>query len=262
MIEVSGIGLHTGQKATVRFHLEPGPVRFLVGNTVFRPLASHVVDTTRCTVLGTDEARLMTAEHLLAALFIRGVWEGLVMEVSGPEIPILDGSAKEWLEVLRGFQPSKVEPQRLEAPLQLEEGRSSVLAQPADKFSLLVTVAFPHPKIGYQQVESPPVPLTDLAPARTFGFLREVESLRSKGLIKGASLENALVFSDTETLNPPRMVHEPVRHKALDFLGDLYLAGVPYQGRFIVHRGSHRLHVDLAKLLQPPLTELSASVQI
>lgn len=237
-------------------------MRFRVGNTEFRPLASHVLDTTRCTVLGADQARLMTVEHLLAALFIRGIWEGLVMEVSGPEIPILDGSAKEWLEALKDIPSSSVEPKRLETQVRLEEGRSSVLAQPADKFSLLVTIAFSHPKIGYQQVECPPAALAVLAPARTFGFLNEIEDLRSKGLIKGASLENALVFSDTETLNPPRMLHEPVRHKALDFLGDLYLVGVPYWGRFIVHRGSHRLHVDLAKLLQPPLNSLSASLQI
>jgi UDP-3-O-[3-hydroxymyristoyl] N-acetylglucosamine deacetylase len=220
------------------------------------------VDTTRCTVLGAGEVRLMTVEHLLAALFIRGIWEGVLLEVAGPEVPILDGSAREWLEALKDFPVSQPEPRPLEAPLQLEEGRSSVLAQPAKGFSLLVTIAFPHPKIGYQAVECPPTALAELAPARTFGFLNELEALRSQGLIKGASPQNALVFSDTETLNPLRMLREPVLHKALDFLGDLYLAGAPYQGRFVVHRGSHRLHVELARRLQPALTGLSAGLQI
>lgn len=254
--------MHTGEKATVRIYPEPGPVRFRVRNTELRPLASHIVDTTRCTVLGANGARLMTVEHLLAALFIRGIWEGVLLEVAGPEVPILDGSAREWLEALKDFPASKLEPRPLEASLRLEEGRSSVLAQPAEGFSLLVTIAFPHPKIGYQTVECPPTALAELAPARTFGFLSELEALRSGGLIKGASLQNALIFSDTETLNSLRMLREPVLHKALDFLGDLYLAGVLYQGRFVVHRGSHRLHVELARRLQPALTEVSDGLQI
>ncbi|GEM87516.1 UDP-3-O-acyl-N-acetylglucosamine deacetylase [Meiothermus granaticius] len=262
MVELEGIGLHTGQRATVRIHPESGPVRFRVGGVEFRPLASQVVDTARCTVLGANGVRLMTVEHLLAALFIRGIWEGVLLEVTGPEIPILDGSAQEWLEALEAFPSPDAAAWSLPAPLRLEEGRSSLLAQPAEAFSLLVTIAFPHPKIGYQAVECPPTPLAELAPARTFGFLSELEALRSQGLIQGASLQNALVFSDTEPLTPLRMLREPAMHKALDFLGDLYLAGVPYRGRFVVHRGSHRLHVELARRLQPTWAELSASFQI
>lgn len=251
MTEVRGIGLHSGEPATVRIHPAQGPVRFRVGQAEFRPLASRVVDTSRCTVLGQEGIRLATVEHLLAALFIRGIWEGLVIEVEGPEIPILDGSALEWLAALTGIPAAGPQPTRLEGSLRVEENRSSALAQPAEGFSVLVTIAFPHPKIGYQQVQCPPLALAELAPARTFGFLNEVEELRAKGLIKGASLDNALVFSQSDFVNTPRMLHEPVWHKALDFLGDLYLAGVPYTGRFIVHRGSHRLHVALARLLQP-----------
>ncbi|MBO1437666.1 UDP-3-O-acyl-N-acetylglucosamine deacetylase [Meiothermus sp. CFH 77666] len=247
---IRGIGLHSGEPSTVRFHPAEGPVRFRMGGLEFRPLASSVVDTTRCTVLGHQHLRLMTVEHLLAALYIRGTWEGLVIEVSGPEIPILDGSAQEWLAVLQGFPPRGPQPQPVSGTIRVEGGRSSVLAQPAEEFSLTTTILFPHPKIGYQQVQCPPTQLEELAPARTFGFLHEAEAMRAKGLIKGASLENALVFSDHSFVNTPRMLHEPVWHKALDFLGDLYLAGRPYLGRFIAHRSSHRLHVELAKLLQ------------
>lgn len=247
---IRGIGLHSGEQGTVRFHPADGPVRFRVGSLELRPLASTVVDTTRCTVIGHHGLRLMTVEHLLAALHIRGIWEGLVIEVSGPEIPILDGSAQEWLAALQGFPASGPQPQPLSGTTRIEEGRSNVLAQPAGTFSLTTTVLFTHPKIGYQQVQCPPTRLEELAPARTFGFLSEVEAMRAKGLIKGASLDNALVFSEHDFANTPRMLHEPVWHKALDFLGDLYLAGRPYQGRFVVHRGSHRLHVELARLLQ------------
>ncbi len=247
---ISGIGLHSGEQSTVRFHPAEGPVRFRVGGLEFRPLASKVVDTTRCTVIGHNTLRLMTVEHLLAALYLRGIWEGLVIEVSGPEVPILDGSAQEWLAALQGFPALGPQPQPLSEITRIEEDRSSVLAQPAETFSLSATIFFPHPRIGYQQVQSPPTRLEELAPARTFGFLHEVEAMRARGLIRGATLENALVFSQHDFVNTPRMLHEPAWHKALDFLGDLYLAGRPYQGGFVVHRGSHRLHVELARRLQ------------
>jgi len=251
MLELKGIGLHTGAQTIVRFHPEPGPVRFRIGQTEFRPLASYVVDTSRCTTLRFGEACLMTVEHLLAALYIRGIWEGVVVEVEGSELPVLDGSAREWLQALREIPSSHLEATKLKRSLRVEENKSTALAQPADTFSVLVTIAFPHPKIGYQQVACPPLAFEELASARTFGFLREVEELKARGLIQGASFDNALVFNQHDVLNTPRMLQEPVRHKALDFLGDLYLAGVPYTGRFIVHRGSHWLHVALAKLLQP-----------
>ncbi len=247
---IRGIGLHSGEPSMVRFHPAEGPVRFRLGGLEFRPLASSVVDTTRCTVLGHQHLRLMTVEHLLAALYIRGIWEGLVIEVTGLEIPILDGSAQEWVAALQGFSSRGPKPEPVSGTIRVEEGRSSVLAQPADSFSLTVTILFPHPRIGYQQVQCPPTPLEELARARTFGFLNEVEAMRAQGLIKGASLENALVFSEQSFVNTPRMLYEPVWHKALDFLGDLYLAGRPYWGRFVAHRGSHRLHVELARLLQ------------
>lgn len=250
---IRGIGLHSGEIGTVRFHAAEGPVRFWVGGRELRPLASRVVDTTRCTVLGQQGLRLLTVEHLLAALFIRGIWEGLLIEVTGPEIPILDGSAQEWLAALEGVAALGPLAVPVDGAIGVEEGQSSVLARPAEQFTLTATIFFPHPKIGYQQVECPPTPLGALASARTFGFLHEVEEMRARGLIQGASLENALVFSEYGWVNTPRMLREPVYHKALDFLGDLYLAGRPYQGQFIAHRASHRLHVGLAKLLERPV---------
>ncbi|MCS7057889.1 MAG: UDP-3-O-acyl-N-acetylglucosamine deacetylase [Meiothermus sp.] len=249
-VVVRGVGLHTGEPVVVRLHPAEGPVRFWVSGVELRPLASAVVETARCTALGRGSLRLLTVEHLLAALYIRGIWEGLVVEVSGPEIPILDGSAQEWLEALQGFPSRGPQPVSLSGSIRVEEGHSRVLAQPSEVFSVSATILFPHPKIGYQQVVSPPVALEELARARTFGFLEEVEALRARGLIRGASLENALVFNQYGYVNTPRMLFEPVYHKALDLLGDLYLAGRPYRGRFIAHRGSHRLHVELARLLQ------------
>lgn len=250
MVELEGIGLHTGQPAKVRFFAEEGPVRLRVGGQTFRPLASRVSDTTRCTVLEAEGVRLMTVEHLLAALYLWGIWEGLLIEAQGPEVPILDGSAKEWMQALAAFPPRGPKPRPIPEPFKLQEDKSLVSVEPAAVFSLNVTIAFPHPKIGYQSFASPPRMLMEVVDARTFGFLAELNTLKAQGLIQGASLENALVFGDLALLNTPRGLDEPVRHKALDFLGDLYLAGAPWTGRFSVHRGSHWLHVRLATRLE------------
>lgn len=257
MIELEGVGLHSGERGRVRFFAEEGPVRLRVGGQTFRPLASRVGDTARCTVLQVEGVRLMTVEHLLAALYLCGIWEGLLIEVQGPEVPILDGSAKEWVQALAAFPARGPKPRPIPQPLKLQEDKSLASAEPAAVFSLNVTIAFPHPKIGYQSFASPPRRLAEVAEARTFGFLAEVNALKAQGLIRGASLENALVFGDLAPLNSPRGLDEPVRHKALDFLGDLYLAGVPWVGRFSVHRGSHRLHVQLAMQLERWLAEAS-----
>jgi UDP-3-O-[3-hydroxymyristoyl] N-acetylglucosamine deacetylase len=194
--------------------------------------------------------RLMTVEHLLAALWLKGLWSNLLIEVEGPEIPILDGSAQPWVEALEGWPIQPTPPQPVPNFLRLLADKSSVQAEPADTFSLLVTVAFPHPRIGYQRFDSSSQPLALLASARTFGFMEEAEAMRAKGLALGASLDNALVFGQTSYLNEPRFTNEPVLHKALDFLGDLYLVGVPLAGRFVVHRGSHQLHVELVRRLE------------
>jgi UDP-3-O-[3-hydroxymyristoyl] N-acetylglucosamine deacetylase len=251
-MKLQGVGLHSGERCTVYLHQAEGPLHFRVGNESLKPLASNVVDTSRCTVLGLlgSAVRLMTIEHLLAALYIKGIWENLLLEVEGPEIPILDGSAQPWLEALSGFGSQGPQAVALPHPLRVQLGGSYATATPAPDWGCSVSIEFPHPQIGLQQVSCPPTLLQDLASARTFGFLHEVEALKAQGLIKGASLENALVFDGEKSLNAARMPAEPAWHKALDFLGDLYLAGRPYLGHFQIHKGSHRLHVELARSLQ------------
>jgi UDP-3-O-[3-hydroxymyristoyl] N-acetylglucosamine deacetylase len=250
MISVYGVGLHSGQGSTVRFFAEPGPVRFRSHGVWVAALASHVVDTTRCTVLGAEGQTIALVEHLLAALSLRHIWDGLVIEIDGPEIPILDGSAQGWLETLADFPASAIGPVALTEAFKVAQDRSEALAAPSASFSLTATIAFPHPKIGYQKIDCPPVPLLDLAPARTFGFLSELEALQAAGLALGATMDNVLAFSEADAIVPLRMGKEPVYHKALDFLGDLYLAGKPLLGSFAAHRGSHTVHVALARQLQ------------
>lgn len=255
MIEVSGVGLHSGQRATVRFHQAEGPVRFRVNGLEIPARASAVVDTLRCTALGMGGVRVATVEHLLGALWLKRLWRGLLIEVEGPELPILDGSAHEWLEALEPLPTAPLEPRPLPRPLRVQEGQGQLVAEPAGEFRLSVTITFKHPLIGYRRFESPPGRLMEVAAARTFGFIQDLEALRAQGLAHGASLENTLVYTETSSLNAPRLPDEPVRHKALDFLGDLYLAGAPFLGHFTVHRGSHRLHVELARALEALVVE-------
>jgi UDP-3-O-[3-hydroxymyristoyl] N-acetylglucosamine deacetylase len=250
MIEVSGIGLHSGQRATVRFHQAEGPVRFRVDGQEIPARASAVAETLRCTTLGVGSTRIATVEHLLGALWLKGLWRGLLVEVEGPEIPILDGSAREWLKALEPLPAAPLPPLPLPRPVRVQEGQGQLLAEPASDFRLSVTITFKHPLIGYRRFESPPSRLMEVAQARTFGFMHDLEALRAQGLAHGASLENTLVYTQTSSLNTPRLPDEPVRHKALDFLGDVYLAGAPFLGHFTVHRGSHRLHVELARALE------------
>ncbi len=251
MIETKGIGLHSGQQGTVRFFQEEGPVRFVLQNKQeIRPLASNVVSTNRCTVLGKNGAQIALVEHLLAAMHILQIWEGVLIEVEGPEIPILDGSSLEWLGMLEGFTSSPVTPFLLDQEFREKDQRTEVFAVPAKEFFLTSTIMFSHPRIGYQKVDSPPVPIQELAAARTFGFLSEAEGLKSQGLALGLGDDNAVIFSEADAISALRVADEPVRHKALDFLGDLYLVGAPIVGRFAAHRGSHRAHVGLALQLE------------
>ncbi len=246
-MKISGVGLHTGQPATVRFFPSQGPVRFIRKSVEIPALAPFVVDTARATVLGREGQRISTVEHLLAALWLKQVWTGWTIEVDGPELPILDGSAREWLALLSEVAPSPIPTREFTRPVHVEEKHSRLMAERASTFSLTVSVIFEHPRIGYQSFAAPPERLAKVADARTFGFAREAEALRAAGLIQGASMENALVYGALAPLNEPRGFDEPVRHKALDFLGDLYLLGAPMTGRFRVHRGSHRLHVKLVE---------------
>lgn len=246
-MKISGVGLHTGRPATVRFFTSQGPVRFMRRNVEIPALVPFVVDTTRATVLGREGQRISTVEHLLAALWLKQVWTGWTIEVDGPELPILDGSAREWLALLSEVAPSPIPTRECTHSVHVEEKYSRLVVEYAAAFSLTVSVMFGHPQIGYQSFSSPPERLAEVADARTFGFAREAGALKAAGLIQGASMENTLVYDAHAPLNEPRGLDEPVRHKALDFLGDLYLLGAPMTGRFRVHRGSHRLHVKLVE---------------
>ena len=257
--ERSGVGLHSGRSSVVRLKesVEPGFYLRVEGHDEAFRLAPHQVrDSQLCTTLDLGACKVATVEHLLAALAGCGLTH-VIIELQGDEIPLMDGSALNWVEAIveAGIQPAetpRLPAPSLAQPLIRSRGGSVITAIPASTFQLVGVIDFPQRAIGQQQLSLDLTPerfVKEIAPARTFGFRDQVEQLRSAGLIQGGALDNALVCDGDHWLNPPlRFPDEPVRHKLLDLIGDLALVGFP-QAQVLVYRGSHGLHTDLAAAL-------------
>ncbi len=254
-LNFSGIGLHSGQPVQVTIHPAAANhgLRFartdVPGGPQVQAHYTQVVDTTRATTLGDGPATLATVEHLLAACWGLGLDNALIL-VDGPEVPIMDGSAAPFARLLSetGFRslPWPRSYLLIQRPVELIDGDQWMRATPGEP-RITYTIDFPHPLIQRQRYT---VPIRsesfrgEIAPARTFGFLKEVQYLKERGLALGGSLDNALVLDDEKVVNPDglRFPEEFVRHKILDAVGDLALLGVPILGRLEVNRGSHALH--------------------
>jgi UDP-3-O-[3-hydroxymyristoyl] N-acetylglucosamine deacetylase/3-hydroxyacyl-[acyl-carrier-protein] dehydratase len=267
---VTGTGLHLGVPCTLEFR-PAGSGRGIVferrdlpSAPVIPALAGHAVLTERRTQLGEAPNAVDTVEHVLAAVAALEL-DDLVISLDGPEPPIMDGSAGPFLVALREAgireQPGSVQFARLTAPVHLEDGESVYEATPSDHLELDVTIEFPHPVIGRQQFAgrvSAESFERELAWARTFGFVREVEPLRAAGLIKGASTQNAVVLDDQGVVeNSLRSPDEFVRHKMMDCVGDLALVGARLRARIVAHKPSHRGTVSLVRAMQASLSRES-----
>lgn len=251
---IAGVGLHSAKACQVRFHRadERQPICFYRQGTYIPAIFGQVVDTQRSTSLCAQDVRVATVEHLLAALHMLGWWRGLVIELSAEELPILDGSAAPWLEPLSalGTPPPAPEPFTAQGPCEITLGESRISLNPGP-ISLSVGIAFDHPAIGEQHWYGTPQDFPSLAAARTFGFVRDLPSLHARGLAGAAGLNNAIVFDNEGPLQRLRFPDEPVRHKALDALGDLFLLGSPIQAALSIWRGSHSAHYHFLQQLAP-----------
>lgn len=262
-VERSGVGLHSGGMARVRLQPSERP-GYHVGwldrpeLPLQRLRPTQVCSTQLCTTLQLEGRRLATVEHLLAALAGCGVSQAEIL-VEGEEIPLLDGSALPWVEAIGeaglGHCGPRLAPQPT-APVTVHHGSSFAVALPGEGLRIGAAIEFPQPAIGRQVFSLELTPerfVAEIAAARTFGFLDQVEQLRAAGLIRGGALDNALVCDGEGWLNPPlRHPDEPVRHKLLDLLGDLALVGLP-QAQVFAYRGSHGLHTALATALAAAL---------
>jgi UDP-3-O-[3-hydroxymyristoyl] N-acetylglucosamine deacetylase len=262
-IPCTGIGLHSGRK--VRLTLRPAPpdhgVRFVradLGGVEIPATVTHLAGMHYATGLAREAGKVDTIEHLLAALSSLAV-DNVIAELDSPEVPIMDGSAAPFVYLVQeaGVKPLPAPRRYLKVlrPIALSQGDKRIALYPSDHFKITYSISFDHPLLRHQ---SRTMRITadsfaeEIAPARTFGFLKEVELLRQRGLALGGSLENAVVLSETSVLNNTlRFDDEFVRHKILDAIGDLSLVGYPVIGHLVAHRGGHALHTAFAaKILQ------------
>lgn len=265
-VRVEGIGLHTGQPAVMT--LKPASANSgiafrrvdLPGTPVIPARPDFVTDTQFATTLGNDGASVKTVEHLMSAFAGLGL-DNVQVDIAGPEVPILDGSAAPFVErikdagIRRQFAPKTF--LKIRQPITVELGTRSLCIVPSQKLKVIYTMCFDHPILGEQTAA---MEITregyarDLAPSRTFGFVRDLDLLARLGLARGGSVENAVVVGEDGILNGPlRFPDELVRHKILDLLGDLFLLGKPLVGTIIAHGAGHQLHVMMVRRIQAQL---------
>lgn len=260
-ITCAGIGLHSGHRVTLT--LRPAPadygIRFRradLGGLEIPARVEHVASLNYATGLSFAGASVETVEHLLAALVSQGV-DNVAIELNTPEVPIMDGSAAPFVYLLQEAGIKKLSAPRrflkVLRPVSIARGDKHIAIYPADEFRISYTISFDHPLLRHQSrsiVVTADSFAEELAPARTFGFLKDLEMLRQQGLTLGGSLDNAVVLGETGVLNNTlRFEDEFVRHKILDAIGDLALIGAPIIGHVVAHRGGHALHTALGTAL-------------
>jgi UDP-3-O-[3-hydroxymyristoyl] N-acetylglucosamine deacetylase len=261
-VRIEGVGVHSGKP--VRLALIPsdrGAIVFRRADleglaTVMDPDEVEALNST--TIIGRH-FKVRTVEHLLASLFAFGV-NSVIVELDADEIPILDGSALPFVRALKraGIKPlaGNIRALKIRTPFAVEDNGATLIAEPPSaggELWLAYSIEFLHPAIGRQSRGLSLTSATfarEIAPARTFGFIKDVETLRGRGLALGASFENTVVLDSERVMNGPlRFPDEFVRHKLLDLAGDLALLGRPILGRFTAHKAGHRLHLQLVRFL-------------
>ena len=255
-ISCTGKGLHGGLPAKLTLLPAGAGTGIVFVRTDLNPWAEipvragAVSSTSFATTLRRGQAQVGTVEHLLAALYGLEI-DNLRVEVNGPELPILDGSAASFVYLVRTAgivrQRDARRVLRFRRSIELRSGASAISVHPARSLRISCAVEYDHPAIGRQEIEFGADPRRferEIAAARTFGFLRDVKQLRESGFARGGSLDNAVVLDDDRVLNPGglRWRDEFVRHKLLDLLGDLATLGLPIQAHLRVERGGHALH--------------------
>src|SRR5271166_3404090 len=264
-VETQGIGLHTGVHGKLR--LVPAPAdtgivfrRTDLANFEIEAHGRNVARVSYATSLMKQGVLLSTTEHLLAAVYSCGI-DNIFVDIDAIEVPILDGSAEPFMQLIDAAGIRKLRRRRrylkVLKPVEVVEDGRRIAVFPADEFRVRCYVDFPHPQVGQQEVEmvvNRESFRNVLSRARTFCFESDIEPLRSMGLIRGGSLENAIVLTKDDILNGPlRYSDEFGRHKALDLIGDLALVGLPLLGRVEAHKAGHSLHTQLvSRLLADP----------
>lgn len=271
-VTYSGIGLHTGDQCHMSFlpaEANTG-LRFVRTDVSGRPEIEvnpeNVVGTERGTSIGCNGAKVHTIEHVLAALAVRGI-DNLTIELDASEPPVGDGSSLPFWKALQEAGIRELDAPRrryrVEEPIFYEDGNVEISLLPSDRLQISFSIDFDHPLVNHQFASfeiTPEIFEREIAPARTFGFLHEIEALKEAGLIRGGNLRNAIVIGDDKILNEERLRFptELVRHKILDLLGDLKVLNVDLEAHIVAQRSGHRTHLALVQLLKRRIEEASA----
>jgi UDP-3-O-[3-hydroxymyristoyl] N-acetylglucosamine deacetylase len=262
-ISCVGIGLHSGNK--VNLTLKPAAadagIRFRrtdVGGHEVPATVQHLGGIQLATGLSRNQVSVETVEHLLAALTSCGI-DNVLVELNSPEVPIMDGSAAPFIYLIQEAGVKTLSARRkylkIVRPIAISRGDKRIALYPSDHFKVTYSISYDHPMLRHQSRTlriTEDTFVEELAPARTFTFLKDVEMMRQNGLALGGSLENAIVLGETGILNNAlRFEDEFVRHKILDAIGDLALVGYPVIGHLVAHRAGHALHTEFAaKILE------------
>lgn len=260
-VEIDGVGLHTAVRSRVRFAPAPADTgivfrRVDLDNFEIEAHVRNVARVSYATSLMKQGVLLSTTEHVLAALYSCGV-DNVYVEIDALELPILDGSSKPFIDLLAQAGTRKLRRQRryihVKKPLEFSDGDRRIGIYPADEFRVHCFVDYDHPAVGPQEVAMTVDRESfsrELAPARTFGFMKDFAGLQAMGLIRGGSIDNAIVLDDDSVMNGPlRFPDEFGRHKALDLIGDLALVGHPLKANVVAHKAGHALHTQLVTRL-------------
>lgn len=259
-IKISGVGLMGGEKCDVQiFPSDQKGIRFFTPDAKEPVIASveNVVSTQNCVVLANQFGQVRLVEHFMAACSICGI-DFLDVCLSDFEMPILDGSAKKWLELFNaaGFERS-ITDIKIEKPLFFQSDETVISVLPADNLNVTYLIDFNHPDLKQRWGQSDLSNITEISEARTFGYLKDLEKFQKMGLAKGASLENTLGLTDEGYTDDLRSDFEPLKHKILDLLGDFKLAGINISDlkvNIIAKKAGHASHIEMAKILKRELS--------
>lgn len=259
--QISGIGVHSGKRVTI--YLEPAKsntgIQFfrIDQNQSIKVTPNSIDKANRATILTNGQASISTPEHLLATINAFQI-TNLIIKITGDEVPILDGSAIQWVQLLDRLgvvsQIGSIEPITLKSVLRLSNDKMQILALPCSQFKVTYLLNYDEAILGVQTVQyelSKASFIKEIAPARTFGFSHELKPLLSQGLAQGVDMSNVLAIDGDQPFIYP---DEPARHKILDIIGDFFLLGRPLHAHIIGIRSGHHLNVEMVKMIYNQLT--------
>lgn len=260
-ISITGNGLMKNKPCTVKFFpSNEGKIRYFVkGEEPFTADVENVLSTEHCVVLGNKKSKAMLTEHLTAALAFSGI-DSIDIHMDETEVPALDGSSKDWIELFKkaGIEKSKPEYYTVSEPVYYLNGKTSLVIIPNDELFISYAVNYDHPDLRQKWVNYNPKNQQEIIEARTFGFYKDLRKFQMFGFAKGVTIDNTVGLKDEGYTTELRSENEPIKHKILDLIGDLYLTGVNplnLKAQILVKEAGHAVHVKTAKLLKDELIE-------